>query len=50
MSGRKIWMILVAVWFVAWALLAITNVRFEASNLLMGVLALAAGIMMLLDR
>ncbi len=47
---RKLWVIAAACWFIAWGLLAVTNIKFEAQNLLMGVLALAAGVLMLLDK
>lgn len=47
---RKLWVIVLAIWLALWGLLAITNFRFEASNLIMGVLAIAAGILLALDR
>lgn len=50
MNGRKLGVILVAVWFLLWAALAITNFSFELSNVLMGVLAAAAGLLLLFDR
>ena len=40
MSGRKFWVIALAVWMLLYGLLAITNVRFEMQGFLMGVLAL----------
>lgn len=48
--SRKLWVIALAVWFIVWGLLAVTNLKFEAQNLLMGVLALVAGVLALLDR
>ena len=48
--SRKIWLIVLAVWFIFWGLLAVTNVRFEGQNLIMGVAALAVGVLALLDR
>ncbi len=41
----KTWLILLAVWFLLWGLLAVTNFKFEQANLIMGVLAVAIGIM-----
>lgn len=48
--NRKLWVIALAVWFALWGLLHISNVHFEAENLLMGVLALAVAVLALLDR
>ena len=50
MNGRKIWVILLAVWLIVWGLLQITNIRFELQGVIMGVLALAAGILALFDK
>ena len=50
MSGRKIWMILLAVFLVVYGLLLISNIRFEGQNLIVGVLAIAAGILLVFDR
>ncbi len=50
MTGRKWWSILLAIWLIIWALLQISNVRFEGQNLLLGFLAAAAGILLLLDK
>lgn len=47
---KKIGVILLAVWLILWALLTISNFQFELSNVLLGVLAAAAGIFLLLDR
>lgn len=46
----KIWKIALATWLILFGLLAITNVRFEAQNLLMGVLAIGAAVLLLFDR
>jgi len=35
---------------VLWAVLTMSNVRFDGQNILMGVLALAAGILLVLER
>lgn len=47
---RKIGIILLAVFLIAYAFLAITNLQFQFSGFLMGVLAGAAGLFLLLDR
>lgn len=46
----KLWRVCLAAWFLMWGLLAITNIRFEASNLLMGVLAIAVAVLVVFDR
>lgn len=48
--NRKLWAIGLAAWFSLWGLLHISNVHFEAENLLTGVLALAVAVLALLDR
>lgn len=48
--NRKLWVIVLAVWFVTWGLLAVTNVRFEAQNLLMGLMAIAVGVLAAFDK
>jgi len=48
--GRKFWVIALCLWLVLWGLLSITNFRFEAENLIMGILAIAAGILLILDK
>lgn len=50
MSGRKLWMIALAVWLVLTGLLMVTNFRFEAANLIMGVLAIVTAGLLTLDR
>lgn len=47
---RKIWAIALAVFLIIYALLTISNVRFEFQGFLLGILALLAGIMLLLDK
>ena len=47
---RKIWMICLAVWFALWGLLAISNVKFEQQGFLMGVLAIAVAVLVIVDR
>jgi len=46
----KFWRVALALWLFLYALLAITNVRFELSGFLMGILAIVAGILLLMDR
>lgn len=46
----KLWQIVLAVWLLLWGLLGVSNFRFEAQNLVLGFLAVAAGILILLDR
>lgn len=48
--SRKLWIICLAIWFIAYGLLTITNVRFDGQNLIMGVLAIATGVLALLDK
>ena len=48
--NRKIWMVALALWFLLYALLSLTNVRFEAQNLVMGILVLAVALLLFLDR
>lgn len=50
MSGRKLWVIALAIWFGMYCLLAITNIKFELQNVLMGVLAGVVCVLALLDR
>lgn len=48
--NRKLWLILLGVWFLLWGALAVTNFRFEAQNLVMGFLAIIVGVLVLFDR
>lgn len=48
--NRKLWAIAIAAWLVLWGLLAVSNVRFEAQGLIMGLLAIVAGVLLILDR
>ena len=50
MSGRKLWMIALAIFLLVWGLLEVTNIRFELQNALMGFLAIAAAVLLFLDR
>jgi hypothetical protein len=45
-----LWRIALAAFLILWALMSITNVRFEAQGLLLGLTALAAGVLILFDR
>ena len=48
--SRKLWAIALAVWLALWGLFAVSNVRFAAQDVLLGFLALAAAVLLLLDR
>lgn len=48
--NRRLWAIALACWLVLYGLLALTNLRFEMQGFLMGLLAIAAGILILLDK
>lgn len=50
MSGRKLWAVVLACWLILFGLLAVTNIKFELQGALLGFLALAAGVLLLLDR
>jgi hypothetical protein len=43
-NGRPLWQALMAVWFILWGLLAVTNFQFAASAVILGILAIAAGV------
>ncbi len=47
---RKIWMILIAIWFFLWGLIHVTNFKFEAENLIMGLIAVAIGVLYVFDK
>lgn len=47
---RKLWAICLAVWFIVFGLLTLTDVRFDGQNIIMGVLAIAVGILVILDK
>ena len=47
---KKIWILCLAVWFLFYALFAISNVRFEMQAFLMGLLALAVAVLAIVDR
>ena len=46
----KLWRICVAAWFVLWGLLAVTNFQMQFSGFILGILAIAAGVLLVLDR
>lgn len=50
MSGRKLWVIALAIWMGMYCLLAITNVQFSLQSVLMGILAGVVCVLALLDR
>ena len=47
---RSIGFILLAVWLVLTGLMAITSFKFESSALIMGLLALAAGVLLVVEQ
>lgn len=47
---RKVWVILLTIFLILWGLLSISNFQFEASHVVMGLLAIATGILLILDR
>lgn len=48
--SRQFWVISLAIWLALWGLLSVSNFQFEASHVVMGLLAIAAGILLILDR
>ena len=50
MTGRKLWVIALALFMLLWGLLAVTNIKFEAQNLLMGFLAIAVAVLVAFDK
>jgi len=48
--GRKLWIILLALWFLLWGLLQITNLTVQFAPVLLGFLALFVAIFLFLDR
>ena len=48
--SRKAWAIVLGVWLVLWGLLAITNVKFDLENFVMGALAVTAAVLIFLDK
>lgn len=46
----KLWRIVLACFLILFALLAITNIKFESQNLLVGLLALASGVLLAFDK
>ena len=45
-----LWQIVLAIWFLAWGLLAVTNFAFEQRDLIMGLLAIAVAILLVFRR
>lgn len=50
MSGRKIWTILLALWFLLYGFLNVTNVTIQFAPVIMGFLALLVALFVFLDR
>jgi hypothetical protein len=47
---RNIGMLLLAIWLILWGLINLLSLSFSGLWLIMGILAIAAGIFILLDR
>ena len=47
---RKLWIIALGVWFLLYALLALTNISFVAQSVVMGILALIVAVLCFFDR
>lgn len=50
MAGRKWWQLLIALWFILYGLLAVTNITVIGVDVAMGFLAIIAGLLLLVDR
>lgn len=50
MSGRKIWSICLALWFLLYGLLAVTNIVFAQQAFVMGILAIAVAVLIVFDK
>lgn len=50
MANRKLWVIAVGFFLILYGILAVTNIEFALSGVILGVLAVAGGILLLLDR
>ncbi len=50
MSNRSFGVILLCVWLILTGVLAVTNIRFEAASIIMGVLAIASGTLILFGK
>lgn len=48
--SRKLWLIALAVWFLLYGILAVTNIRFDAERTVMGILAIAVAVLAFLDK
>lgn len=48
--SRKLWIICLAIWFLMYGLLALTNIVFAAQGIVMGIVALMVAVLAILDR
>lgn len=48
--NRKLWIIALAIWFILYGLLAVTNFRFDFEATVMGILALCVGLLAIFDK
>lgn len=45
-----VWVVLLAIWMFLWGLLAVSNFQFEASRVVMGLLAIAVAVCVAVER
>lgn len=50
MNGRPWWQILLAIWFVLWGLLEVTSFHFQFEGFVLGVLAIAVGVLWFVNK
>lgn len=50
MADRKVWTILLALWFIVWGFLQVTNVTIQLAPIILGFLALLVAVFLFLDR
>lgn len=46
----KLWQVLLAVWLSLWGLLAVSNFQIQHSGFILGILAIAAGVLLVLNK
>jgi hypothetical protein len=50
MAGRKIWTVLLALWFLIWGFLQVTNITIQFAGVILGFLALLVALFIFIDR
>lgn len=48
--GRKLWVVALALFLVLWGLLQVTNLQFALQSVVLGFLAIAAGVLLVCDK